>query len=116
MFFQSIDINNYGSILNFHYHFRFDKNGHPIPLVLIGENGTGKTLTITNLVDALIEVKRITYGETLFEVNEQNYYKIGSKNYISTGQNLTTPQHTQQYPYQSRHIFHYQNNPNIVAK
>ena len=87
MYFQSIDINNYGSITNFHYRFRFDKSGHPIPLVLIGENGTGKTLTIANLVDALIEIKRKTYRETLFEVNENNYYKIGSKNYISAGQN-----------------------------
>ena len=87
MYFQSVDITNYGSISDFHYSFRFDESGHPIPLVLIGENGTGKTLTIANLVDALIEIKRKTYGETLFEVNEQNFYKIGSKSYISTGQN-----------------------------
>lgn len=89
MYFQSIDINNYGSVSNFHYRFRFDESGHPIPLVLIGENGTGKTLTIANLVDALIEIKRKTYSETLFEVNENNYYKIGSKQYISTGQNTS---------------------------
>ena len=87
MYFKSIDINNYGSISEFHYQFRFDDEGHPIPLVLIGENGTGKTLTIANMVDALIEIKRITYGETLFEVEEQNYYKVGSKNYITSGQN-----------------------------
>ena len=89
MYFQSIDINNYGSVSNFHYCFRFDESGCPIPLVLVGENGTGKTLTIANLVDALIEIKRKTYKETLFEVNENNYYKIGSKQYISTGQNTS---------------------------
>lgn len=87
MYFQSIDINNYGSISDFHYQFRFDENGHPIPLVLIGENGSGKTLTIANMVDALIEIKRKTFRDGLFEVEKNNYYKIGSKNYIRTGQN-----------------------------
>lgn len=87
MYFQAVDINNYGSISEFHYQFRFDENGHPIPLVLIGENGTGKTLTIANMVDALIEIKRKTYPETLYEVTENNYYKIGTKSYISSGQN-----------------------------
>ena len=87
MFFKSIDINNYGSITDFHYRFRFDKQGHPIPLVLIGENGSGKTLTIANMIDALIEIKRKTYGDNLFEVEEHNYFKIGSKNYITNGQN-----------------------------
>ena len=87
MYFRSIDINNYGSISEFHYQFRFDENGHPIPLILIGENGTGKTLTIANMVDALIEIKRKTYGETLAEVPENKYFKIGSKNYISSGKN-----------------------------
>ena len=89
MYFESVDINNYGSISDFHYHFRFDKNGHPVPLVLIGENGSGKTLTITNLVDALIEIKRNTYGEALFEVEKNNYYKAGSKSYILSGQNTS---------------------------
>ncbi len=73
MYFQTIDINNYGSIAEFHYQFRFDEDGHPIPLVLIGENGTGKTLTIANMVDALIEIKRKTYGEPLYEVAENKY-------------------------------------------
>ena len=89
MYFQSIDIDNYGSVLNFHYQFRFDKNGYPVPLVLIGENGTGKTLTIANLVDALIEIKRKNYKGTLLEVNNNNYYKIGTKNYISAGKNTS---------------------------
>ena len=89
MYFQSIDINNYGSVKDFHYSFRFDENGFPIPLVLIGENGTGKTLTVANMVDALIEIKRKTFGETLYEVKEHNYYKIGSKNYITNGQNTS---------------------------
>ena len=87
MYFQSIDINNYGSISDFHYQFRFDENGHPLPLVLIGENGTGKTLTIANMVDALIEIKRKTYRENLYEVSENKYYKIGTKSYISSGKN-----------------------------
>lgn len=79
MYFQSIDINNYGSISDFHYQFRFDENGHPIPLVLIGENGSGKTLTIANMVDALIEIKRKTFRDGLFEVEKTTIIKLDRK-------------------------------------
>lgn len=86
MYFKSIEIKNYGCIADFKYNFRFDENGNPIPCVLIGENGTGKTLVVTNLVDALIEAKRQVYGALLSETVENKYYKIGIKSYIKQGQ------------------------------
>lgn len=85
MYFDRIEINNYGCISEFNYSFRFDENGNPIPCVLIGENGKGKTLVIANLVDLLVESKRATYGNNLLETLENNYFKIGSKSYIKSG-------------------------------
>ena len=85
MYFKRIEIKNYGSIEDFNYSFRFDDNGNPIPCVLIGENGTGKTLVVTNLVDALVETKRQVYGASLSETVDNKYYKIGSKSYIKHG-------------------------------
>lgn len=44
---------------------------------------------MSNLTDALIEFKRNTFGESLLEVNKNNYYKIGSKIYIKTNANTS---------------------------
>ena len=59
---KNINIKNYGSILNFDYKFRYNDEGNPIPLVLIGQNGSGKSLVIANIVDALVEIKRNLYN------------------------------------------------------
>jgi len=84
MYFSKIEIKNYGCIKNFEYQFRFDSNGNPIPCVLIGENGKGKTLVLANLVDSLVEFKRSVYGEHIQETTENKYFKIGSQNYINS--------------------------------
>ena len=83
MYFSKIEIKNYGCIKNFEYQFRFDSNGNPIPCVLIGENGKGKTLVLANLVDSLVEFKRSVYGEHIQETTKNKYFKIGSQNYIN---------------------------------
>ena len=83
MYFSKIEISNYGCIKNFEYQFRFDSSGNPIPCVLIGENGKGKTLVLANLVDSLVEFKRSVYGEHIQETTENKYFKIGSQNYIN---------------------------------
>lgn len=60
----------------------FNEDGSPKPIVLVGKNGTGKTLLLNTLVDSFIEFKRKKY-QTLPEVNSNNYYKKGSKTYIN---------------------------------
>ena len=62
MYFDRIEIKNYGCISEFNYSFRFDEKGNPVPCVMIGANGKGKTLVLANLVDLLVESKRKTYG------------------------------------------------------
>lgn len=89
MYFTKVEIENYGCIKNFQYAFRFDQNGNPIPLVLVGQNGTGKTLVLANLVDALIELKRNVYGEYIYETQKNKFFKKGSQSYICTGQSYS---------------------------
>ena len=85
MYFDRIEIKNYGCISEFNYSFRFDEKGNPVPCVMIGANGKGKTLVLANLVDLLVESKRKTYGNNLLETLENNYFKIGNKSYIKSG-------------------------------
>lgn len=81
MYLKSIHIENYGPIDNIQYSCKFDENGNPQPLVLIGRNGCGKTLLLSNIVHSLVEMKRKHYKD-IMEVSEDKYYRVGSKSYI----------------------------------
>ena len=86
MYLTKIDIKNYGAIKNVELSLPFDENDNPLPIVFVGKNGTGKTLLLTQIIDSLIEFKRSKYKK-ISEVNENNYYKVGSKRYIHTSAN-----------------------------
>lgn len=89
MFLKSISMKNYGPIADLSYMFRFDAEGNPIPLVIIGKNGCGKTLLFSNIVDMVVESKRKLYPGGILEVSENNYYKVGSHSYIKAGANTS---------------------------
>lgn len=81
IYLKSIKIENYGAIENFQYKCQFTENGDPLPIVLVGKNGSGKTLLLSNILHSLIEFKRQIYTE-IPEVDGNNYYRVGSKDYI----------------------------------
>jgi len=62
---------------------QFNDNGSPRPLVIVGKNGSGKTLLLSQLVDSLIEMKRQKYT-SISEVEADNFFKSGMKTYINT--------------------------------
>lgn len=85
MYIKQIKLENYGPISNLEITPKFDENGKPKPIVLIGKNGSGKTLLLGNILDGLIELKREKYG-SLQEVGLNKYLKIGKKDYIKNDQ------------------------------
>lgn len=89
MYFKKISMESYGPINNLSYTFRKDPDGNPIPLVIIGKNGCGKTLLFSNIVDMLIETKRKIYPAGILEVSDNNYYKVGNKSYIQHSANTS---------------------------
>lgn len=89
MYFTKIKIENYGCIKDVEHNFHFDANNNPIPLVLIGKNGSGKTLLLACLVDSLIEFKRSVYHENIYETEKNKYYRLGSRSYIKTNNNTS---------------------------
>ncbi len=88
MYLKNIHIENYGPIDNFQYSCKFDNEGKPQPLVLIGKNGCGKTLVLVNIIHSLIEIKRKHY-DNLPEVKDNNYYRVGTLSYIKEGANYS---------------------------
>lgn len=81
MYIKQIKFENYGPISSLDITPKFDENGKPKPIVLIGKNGSGKTLLLGNILDGLIELKRQKYT-LLQEVGENKYLKVGKKDYI----------------------------------
>lgn len=57
MYIKKFKFENYGPIKNFEFLPIFKENGDPKPLVIIGKNGSGKTLMLSSILDSLIELK-----------------------------------------------------------
>jgi predicted ATP-binding protein involved in virulence len=88
MYIKQIEIQNLGAIENLNIEAQFDEQGNPYPIILVGKNGTGKTLLLSNILDSFIELKRLKYKE-LNEVMPNKYLKLGSKSYIKSGKNYS---------------------------
>lgn len=52
MYIIGFDYINVGPINKVSYRFKKDGFGFPVPLVIVGANGVGKSLMLSNIVDA----------------------------------------------------------------
>ena len=55
MYLRECLLENAGPIGSMELTLQFNKDGSPKPLLLVGENGSGKTILLSHIVDALIE-------------------------------------------------------------
>ncbi|MBK6895382.1 MAG: AAA family ATPase [Alphaproteobacteria bacterium] len=85
MYFKRIQIENYGPLKDLDINFPFYNTGKPKPLIIVGKNGSGKSIFLSHLVNALTLTKAKIYPST--EVEDGKVYKLRSANYITTGQN-----------------------------
>lgn len=83
MYLKNIIIENYGPYENIDIKFRFDIQGNPIPLILIGKNGSGKTILLSHIVNSLISAKQLAFEDS--EVEQGKVYKYRSPSYIHSG-------------------------------
>lgn len=82
MYIKKIQIQNNGPVENLLIEPLFAANGNPLPLLLIGKNGSGKTLLLSNILDSFVELKKMVYTN-MPEIDSGKLLKIGSKTYIS---------------------------------
>ena len=83
MYTRRIRLVNYGPIEELDIQFPFDGES-PKPVVLVGENGSGKSILLSHIVNGLLMSKDIAYPETP-EVEPGKVYKLRSSNYIKSG-------------------------------
>ena len=86
MYTKRIQIMNYGPIDHFDILFPF-QGDLPKPVVMVGENGTGKSIVLSHLVNSLISGKDMLYPETP-EVDTGKVYKLRASSYIKIGREL----------------------------
>ena len=83
MYAKRIQIINYGPIDHLDINFPFDGE-NPQPVLLVGENGSGKSIFLSHIVNGLLAAQGVVYQENS-EVEQGKVYKLRSPSYIKTG-------------------------------
>ena len=82
MYAKRIQINNYGPIDHLDITFPFDAD-LPKPVVFVGENGSGKSILMSHIVNGLISAKDTVFPESP-EVEVGRVFKLRSGLYIKS--------------------------------
>ena len=83
MYTKRVQITNYGPIDQLDIDFPFDGDV-PKPVLLVGENGSGKSILLSHIVNGLVSAKDAIYPDTP-EVETNKVYKIRSGSYVKSG-------------------------------
>lgn len=84
MYLTQLTVEDLGPIGRLDVKSRFAADGSPVPIVFVGANGSGKSLVLSLLMDALVESQKRAFTE-LHEVTHQQFLRLGSKSYIRAG-------------------------------
>ena len=83
MYTRRVQIVNYGPIDQLEIDFPFDGES-PQLVVFVGENGSGKSILLSHIVNGLISAKGIVYPDAA-EVEPGRVYKLRANSYIKSG-------------------------------
>ena len=83
MYAKRVQITNYGPIGDLDISFPFDGEV-PKPAVLVGANGSGKSILLSHIVNGLVSTKDHAFPETT-EVETGKVFKLRSPSYIRSG-------------------------------
>ncbi|WP_083385867.1 AAA family ATPase [Methylomonas sp. LWB] len=87
MYLKKIEIENIGPIEELSIDFPLTELGTPNPLIIVGENGSGKTILLSHLVNTLITTKQTAFDDV--EVEHGKVYKYRSPQYIKAGKHYS---------------------------
>ena len=83
MYFKKISLRNVGPIEKLDYEFQFHNSDNPKPLILVGTNGSGKSILLSYLLNPLLFAQQIVFDDT--EVEKDKVYKLRNPQYIRNG-------------------------------
>lgn len=85
VYLKKANMANVGPIDSLEINFNFDEENRPTPLLVVGANGTGKTLFLAQIINSFISAKQQLY--TNVEVENGKLYKYRSPDYVKSGAN-----------------------------
>ena len=81
MYLRDCLLGSVGPIESVDVAFPVSEDGRPRPVVLVGRNGSGKTILLSHIVDALIEFAKVAYQDIVVDHLRGSYFKVvGSTN------------------------------------
>ncbi len=83
MYVKRLQLRNYGPLRDLDISFPFDGE-RPKPVLLVGENGSGKTIALSHIVNAMVKAKDAIYQESS-ELDAGKVFKLRSSSYVSAG-------------------------------
>ena len=91
MYLNEIFLQNTGPISECHVKPTFDENGNPQPIVIVGPNGSGKTIFLSYIVDALIEFAKKSFHDIVRTMDglRNPYLRIIGPATVRSGQSFS---------------------------
>ena len=83
MYVEDIQLKHCGPIRALDLAFPFT-HGRPQPVVLVGSNGSGKSIILSHIVNGLLSAQAVAFPDTP-EVESGKVYKLRSPAYITSG-------------------------------
>ncbi len=83
MYLKNIHLENVGPIKKVWYQMPFHTDNSPKPLIIVGKNGSGKSILLSHLANFLILLRSTLYENS--EVETGKAYKVRSPLYIKDG-------------------------------
>ena len=80
MYVHRLQLSHYGPISSLDITFPIS-DGKPLPVVLVGANGSGKSIALSHIVNGILYTKDLSYPESP-EVQTGRLYKLRSPSYI----------------------------------
>ena len=89
MYLHEIFLQNTGPISECHVKPPFDENGNPQPTVIVGPNGSGKTVFLSYIVDALMEFAKKSFRDIVpTDGLSGPYFRIVGATTVRSGQSF----------------------------
>ncbi|MYA55412.1 AAA family ATPase [Candidatus Poribacteria bacterium] len=91
MYFHEIFLQNTGPISECHVKPPFDDAGNPLPIVIVGPNGSGKTIFLSYIVDALTEFAKQAFQDIVLPDSSGRipYFRVIHPRAIRSGQRFS---------------------------